>query len=65
LPQTYYSFKHRRVWAKLRRSAYFIPEAESSLRSLLHDEVRHYEGIYDLKTFDSENPKIETVEAEA
>lgn len=62
LPDTYYSFKHRRVWAKLRRAGYFIEEAEEALRSLLFDEVKAYQGIYDLAVHNSENPKIETIE---
>ena len=49
LPDTHYSFKHRRVWAKLRRTAYFIQESEEAYRSLLHDELHFYKGIYDLE----------------
>lgn len=62
LPDTYYSFKHRRLWAKLRRAAYFIQESEETLRSLISDEVHYYKGIYDLVVHESENPKIETIE---
>jgi hypothetical protein len=62
LPDTYYSFKHRRLWAKLRRAAYFIQESEETLRSLISDEVHYYKGIYDLVIHESENPKIETIE---
>lgn len=62
LPDTYYSFKHRRVWAKLRRAAYFIQDAEDTLRSLMFDEVKYYKGIYDLVVHESENPKVETIE---
>lgn len=62
LPDTYYSFKHRRLWAKLRRAAYFIQESEETLRSLISDEVHYYKGIYDLVLYESENPKIETIE---
>ena len=62
LPDTYYSFKHRRLWAKLRRAAYFIQESEETLRSLISDEVHYYKGIYDLVVYESENPQIETIE---
>lgn len=62
LPDTYYSFKHRRLWAKLRRAAYFIQDAEDTLRSLISDEVHYYKGIYDLVVHESENPKVETIE---
>jgi hypothetical protein len=46
-PDTYYSFKHRRHWAKIRRAGYFSNDAESALRSLLHDELHYYKGVYD------------------
>lgn len=65
LPDSYYTFKHRRVWGKIRRAGYFIQEAEEALRSLLHDEVHFYKDIYDLEQFSTENPYVETIQEEA
>ena len=46
LPDHYYSFLHRRVYAKLRRMNYFVGESERLSRQLLHDELRYYD-LYD------------------
>ena len=42
LPDHYYSFKHHRVYAKLRRMGYFVGEADRLYKQLLHDELHYY-----------------------
>lgn len=61
IKDSYYSFKHRLHWAKMRRAGNFLPEAEDALASLLHDQVKSFDGIYDLKSFETENPTVETI----
>ena len=39
LPDNYYSFTHRRVYAKLRRLGYFIPDSIGIYQKLLYDEL--------------------------
>ena len=60
LPDHYYSFQHRRVYAKLRRMGYFAGEAERLYRQLLHDELRHYD-LYNFGKFEEENPTLSEV----
>ena len=43
LPDHYYSFKHRRVYAKVRRMGYFVVDAQRLYEGLLVDELRHYQ----------------------
>ena len=57
LPDHYYSFCHRRLFAKLRRMNYFVGEAERLYRQLLHDQLRYY-NLYDFATFEEENPVV-------
>lgn len=57
LPEEYHCFEFRRVWAKLRNLAYFVPDSEKFYRSLLHDQLRLY-NFYDFSSFESENPLI-------
>ena len=59
LPDHYYSFKHRRVYAKLRRMGYFVGEADRLYRQLLHDEL-HYYQLYEF----SANPTTEELDEE-
>lgn len=63
-PDSYYSFKHRRIWAKLRRIGFFVKESENALRSLLYDEFHFYTDLYDFSQFETENPIIETIQEE-
>lgn len=56
----YYSFRHRRVYAKLRQTNYFVGEAERLYRQLLHDELRFYD-LYDFAKFEEENPVVTQV----
>ena len=60
LPDHYYSFAHRRIYAKLRRMNYFVGEAEKLYRQLLHDELKHYD-LYDFGKFEEENPVVSEV----
>ena len=60
LPDHYYSFYHRRVYAKLRRMGYFVGEAERLSRQLLHDELRYYD-LYDFVKFEEENPVVSEI----
>ena len=60
LPDHYYSFQHRRVYAKLRRMNYFVGESERLSRQLLHDELRFY-GLYDFGQFEEDNPVVSEV----
>jgi len=60
LPDHYYSFRHRRVFAKLRATNYFVGEAERLYRQLLHDELRFYD-LYDFTKFEEENPVVTLV----
>ena len=60
LPDHYYSFAHRRVYAKLRRMGYFVGEADRLYRQLLHDELRFYR-LYDFSNFEEENPVVSEV----
>ena len=55
LPDHYYSFQHRRLYAKLRKMNYFVGEAERLYRQLLHDQLRYYD-LYDFAKFEEENP---------
>lgn len=56
-PDNYYSFKHRRVLAKNQRVSYLFVESESSLRSLLFDELKLY-SLYDFTQFETQNPIV-------
>lgn len=47
----HYSFQYRRVWAKIRRVCYFISESEKLYRSLIYDELKHY-NIYEFEVPD-------------
>lgn len=60
LPDHYYSFCHRRLFAKLRRMNYFVGEAERLYRQLLHDQLRYY-NLYDFATFEEENPVVSEI----
>ena len=60
LPDHYYSFAHRRVYAKLRRMGYFVGESDRLYRQLLHDELRFYK-LYDFTDFEEENPVVSEV----
>ena len=60
LPDHYYSFQHRRMYAKLRRMNYFVGESERLSRQLLHDELRFY-GLYDFGQFEEDNPVVSEV----
>ena len=53
LPDNYYSFNHRRVWAKLRRLHYFVPDCLQNYQKLLFDELTFY-GIYDFTKYEQE-----------
>ena len=61
LPDCYYSFAHRRAYAKVRRLGYYAPEAERLGRFLIHDELQFY-NLYDFKSFDEANPVVTTVD---
>ena len=60
LEDHYYSFAHRRVYAKLRRMGYFVAEAERLYRQLIHDELRYYK-LYDFSEFEESNPVVSEV----
>jgi len=47
----YYTFAYRRMWAKLRRLAYFVPDCEKLYKRLLFDELSYYENVYDFTVF--------------
>lgn len=60
--QNYYILQNRRMYAKCRRLAYFVPECEELYKRLVFDQLNTYEGIYDFTTFYLENPIIEEVD---
>ena len=62
LPDNYYIFTYRRMWAKLRRLGYFVPNSDSLYQKLIFDELSFYKNIYDFTSFNEENPLIETSE---
>ena len=64
LPDHYYSFQHRRVYAKLRRMGYYVGEAERLYRQLLHDELRFYD-LYNFGKFEEDNPVVSEVPEDA
>ena len=64
LPDHYYSFQHRLVYAKLRRMGYFVVESERLHRQLLHDELRYYE-LYDFGPNEVEEKEEEVKELTA
>ena len=53
LPDNYYSFQHRRVYAKLRRLGYFIPDSLKCYQQLLFDELKHY-NLYDFAKYEQD-----------
>ena len=57
--QNYYILQNRRIYAKLRRLGYFVPECEMLYKRLIFDQLCFYEGLYDFTQFDIENPIIE------
>lgn len=57
----YLVFQNRRVYAKLRRLGYFVPECEELYKRLIFDQLNAYEGMYNFKKFEVENPIIEEV----
>ncbi len=63
LPDHYYSFTHRRLFAKLRKMNYFVGESERLYRQLLHDQLRYYD-LYDFGKFEEENPVVSEVPEE-
>ena len=67
LPDHYYSFRHRRVYAKVRKMGYFVEEAQRLYGQILADELRLYqmcddlEGMGDDKDFDYSCIKLDSV----
>ena len=53
LPDNYYSFAHRRVWAKLRRLHYFVPDCLQNYQRLLFDELTFYD-LYNFTKYEQE-----------
>ena len=53
LPDNYYSFSHRRVWSKLRRLQYFVPDCIQNYQKLLFDELKFYD-LYDFTKYEQE-----------
>jgi hypothetical protein len=60
--QNFYIIQNRRMYAKLRRLGYFVPECEELYKRLVFDQLNIYEGMYDFTTFQVENPIIEEVD---
>lgn len=49
LPDHYYSFEYRRVWAKLRRTAFYAVESDQCYRQLIFDEFTYYGDLYQFR----------------
>ena len=59
LPDNYYSFAHRRVWSKLRRLQYFVPDCVHNYQKLLFDELKFYK-LYDFTQYEKDKKDKET-----
>jgi hypothetical protein len=53
LPDSYYSFQHRRVYAKLRKLGYFIPDSIKCYQQLIFDELKFY-NLYSFTKYEQD-----------